>query len=238
MIHCTCIQMENTAQLVSTFKTATFNCIIRDMSTRRQNRRQKRPIFHVTITSFLRPNIAQLCITTSWRDRNKDRSRGIGMGIHPLLYLFVFTLRIFDRFGRHFTARWTSLSCISCLLGKCCFAGFMLKMPGHTWTKLRLQPPIFLLRKYHFNVSLSQLFQIKYQFWATICKTVRPMLSVRCLSVCPVQSCPVRLAVTLVYCVQTAGRIKMKLGIVLDRDPGPLPQRGTAPQFSAHICCG
>jgi len=25
--------------------------------------------------------------------------------------------------------------------------------------------------------------------------------------------------------------------IVLDRDPAPLPQRGTAPQFSAHICC-
>jgi len=26
--------------------------------------------------------------------------------------------------------------------------------------------------------------------------------------------------------------------IVLDGDPGPLPQRGTAPQFSVHICCG
>ena len=27
--------------------------------------------------------------------------------------------------------------------------------------------------------------------------------------------------------------------IVLDGDPGPLPQRGTAPpQFLAHICCG
>ena len=24
---------------------------------------------------------------------------------------------------------------------------------------------------------------------------------------------------------------------VLDGDPPPLPQRGTAPQFSAHICC-
>jgi len=39
----------------------------------------------------------------------------------------------------------------------------------------------------------------------------------------------------------------MKLGMhvglglghtVLDRDPAPLPQRGTDPQFSAHICCG
>ena len=57
------------------------------------------------------------------------------------------------------------------------------------------------------------------------------------LSVCPV--CPV-LSVTLVYCGQTVGWIKMKLGaevdlcpghIVLDRDPAP-PQRGTAaPNF-------
>jgi len=28
---------------------------------------------------------------------------------------------------------------------------------------------------------------VKYLcFWATVCKTVRPMLSVRCLSACPV----------------------------------------------------
>ena len=53
-----------------------------------------------------------------------------------------------------------------------------------------------------------------------------------CLSLCPV------LSVTLVYCGQTVRRIKMKLGmqvslgpghIVLDGDPAPLPQRGTAP---------
>jgi len=37
-------------------------------------------------------------------------------------------------------------------------------------------------------------------FWATVCKTVRPMLSVCCLSVL---SCPVCLSVTLVYCGQT-----------------------------------
>ena len=46
-------------------------------------------------------------------------------------------------------------------------------------------------------------------FWATVCKTVRPMLSVRCLSVL---SCPV-LSVTFVHCGQTVGRIKMKLGM-------------------------
>ena len=79
-------------------------------------------------------------------------------------------------------------------------------------------------------------------FWATVCKTVRPMLSVRCLTVCP--AC---LSVTFVHCGQMVERIKTKLGtqvglgpghIVLDGDPAPLLQRGTAPQFSAHICCG
>jgi len=64
------------------------------------------------------------------------------------------------------------------------------------------------------------------------------MLSVRC-RVC--------LSGTLVYCGQTVGRIKMKLGmqvglgpgrIVLHGNPPPPPQRDTAPQFSAHICCG
>jgi len=56
------------------------------------------------------------------------------------------------------------------------------------------------------------------------------------------------LSVTLVYCGQTIGRIKMKLGmqvglgpghIVLDGDPAPLPQGGRrSPQVLAHICCG
>ena len=35
--------------------------------------------------------------------------------------------------------------------------------------------------------------------------------------------------------------IELGLGpgdFVLDGDPAPPPQRGTAPQFSAHICCG
>jgi len=79
-------------------------------------------------------------------------------------------------------------------------------------------------------------------FWATVCKTVRPILSHRCLSVC--LSC---LFVTLVYCGQTVGWIKMKLDmrvglgpghIMLDGDPAPLPKMGQSPQFSAHICYG
>jgi len=67
------------------------------------------------------------------------------------------------------------------------------------------------------------------------------MLSDRCLSVCPV------LYETLVYCGQTVGRIKTKLGmqvglapghIVLDGDPATPPQKGDrTSQFSAHVYC-
>jgi len=90
-------------------------------------------------------------------------------------------------------------------------------------------------------------------FWATICKTIRLVLLDCCLSVClsvlscPFLSCLFVLSVTFVHCGQTVARIKMKHGMhvglgpghtVLDLDPAPPPQRGTAPQFSAHICCG
>ena len=63
------------------------------------------------------------------------------------------------------------------------------------------------------------------------------MLSDHCLSVSPVLSC---LSVTLVYCGQTVGWIKMKLGmqaglgpghIVLDGNPASPPLRGTTPNF-------
>ena len=51
---------------------------------------------------------------------------------------------------------------------------------------------------------------------------------------------------TLVYCDQTAGRIKMKLGtqvgpghIVLDGEPAlPPPQGHSPPQFSPLVRCG
>ena len=64
------------------------------------------------------------------------------------------------------------------------------------------------------------------------------LLSV-CLSVC--------LSVTVVYCGQTVGCIKMKLGMEIGLDPRPhyvrwgsscpLPNRGIPPIFSAHVCC-
>jgi len=83
-------------------------------------------------------------------------------------------------------------------------------------------------------------FDMQRNMQYNICKTVRHMLSDRCLS------CLSCLSVTLVYCGQTVGWIKMKLGtqvglgtgnIVLDGDPAP-PPRGHSPQFSAHVYCG
>jgi len=73
-----------------------------------------------------------------------------------------------------------------------------------------------------------------YRFLATVCKTVRPMLSDRCLS-CLSVSLSVCLSVTLVYCGQTVGWIKMKLDtevglglghIVLDGAPAFPLQKG------------
>jgi len=84
-------------------------------------------------------------------------------------------------------------------------------------------------------------------FWATVCKTVRPMLSDRCLSCLPCLSvCLSVLSVTLVYCGQTVGWIKMKLGaqvglgpghIVLDGDSAisPPPKRHSLPIFAPYL---
>jgi len=97
---------------------------------------------------------------------------------------------------------------------------------------------------------ISATTELLLGFWATVCKTVHPSYAIRQLSVCLYcLSCLFVVSVTLVYCGQTVGRIKMKLGmqvglgpghIVSDGDPAHPPQRGTAPppQFSAHICCG
>ena len=77
----------------------------------------------------------------------------------------------------------------------------------------------------YLRVSLTEAHSLS-SFWTTVCKTVRPMLSDR-WSLCSVLSC---LSVTLVYCGQTVGRIKMKLDmqvdlgrIALDGDPALRP---------------
>ena len=99
-----------------------------------------------------------------------------------------------------------------------------------------------LWKKLHIWLIILVKLLASNHFWATVCKTVRPMLSDRCLSVLSV--C---LSCLLVYCGQTVGWIKMKLGMqvglgpghtVLDGDPALLPPKGHSPQFSAHICCG
>jgi len=65
--------------------------------------------------------------------------------------------------------------------------------------------------------------------------------AIKPLCVLSVLSCPVCLSVTLVYCGQTVGWIKMKLGvqvglghghIVLDGDPAPFPKKGRRPLIS------
>ena len=73
---------------------------------------------------------------------------------------------------------------------------------------------------------------IDFGFWATVYGSPYAIGPLSCLSVC-LSVCPAYLSATLVYCGQTVGRIKMKLGmqvglgpghIVLDGNPPPLPK--------------
>ena len=70
------------------------------------------------------------------------------------------------------------------------------------------------------TVQIDNNKNFSFSFWATVCETVRTMLSDCCLSVlsCPV--CLSVLSVTLVYCGQTFGWIKMKLGVQVGLGPG------------------
>jgi len=87
-----------------------------------------------------------------------------------------------------------------------------------------------------------------HDFWATVCKTVRPMLSDRCLSVC-LSVCPV-LSVCNVHPLWPNGWTDQDETWRASR-PRPWPHcvrwgpccaspKGEAQplQFSAHICCG
>jgi len=77
-------------------------------------------------------------------------------------------------------------------------------------------------------------------FWSTVCKTIHPILSDRCLLSRHV------LSVTLVYCGQISGWIKMKLATllglgpghtVLDGDPAP-PRKGEQQSLTFEIYGG
>ena len=82
------------------------------------------------------------------------------------------------------------------------------------------------------------------RFWATLTSNGSPYAT---RDRCP--DCPVCLSVTLVYCGQTAGCIKMSLGteiglgeghIALDRDLAPPLKGAEQPlpmHFSAHVYC-
>jgi len=91
----------------------------------------------------------------------------------------------------------------------------------------------------HFITAVTQIAAMiyDYDFWATVYKTVRPMLSDRSLSVLSCLYC-LQTTVTLVYFGQTVGCINRKLGTqlglgpghtVLDWDAAPLPEKGAKP---------
>jgi len=68
-----------------------------------------------------------------------------------------------------------------------------------------------------------------HAFWATVCKMVRPIYRTVVLSRL---SC---LSVTLVYCGQTVGWMKMKLDVQVDLGPGHIVLDGdAAPPRKGH----
>ena len=102
---------------------------------------------------------------------------------------------------------------------------------------IRIMAPKSRKRQMMFVVTRRYAFRYVTLFWATVCKTIRSILSVLCpvcRSVC--LSCPV----TLVYYGQTVEWIKTTLGMeiglgpghnVLDWDRASLPERDRAPNF-------
>ena len=84
---------------------------------------------------------------------------------------------------------------------------------------------------------IMTLGKLVWFFWAIVSKTVALCYQT---VVCP--ACLSVLSVMLVHCGQTVGRIKMKLNVPQSWPHcvrrGPSLQSGTAPHFSAHICCG
>jgi len=81
-------------------------------------------------------------------------------------------------------------------------------------------------KRYRRQMTDGRATATECSFWATVYKTVRPMLSDHCLSC---------LSVTLVQWIKIKLCMQVGLGpghIVLDGDPAPPPQKGgTAPNF-------
>jgi len=76
-------------------------------------------------------------------------------------------------------------------------------------------------------------------FWATVSKTVRPMLSDRCLSVCPVCDVGVLWPNGWMDRDETwhGGSPRPRPHCIRWRPTSPSP-KGHSPQFSAHVCFG
>ena len=88
------------------------------------------------------------------------------------------------------------------------------------------------------DLMLTLLLYCLYSFWATVCKTVRPILLDRCLSVLSVYDVGVLWPNGWMEKMPLGKEVGLGPGhIVLDRDQ--LPQKGHSPptQFSAHVCC-
>jgi len=109
-------------------------------------------------------------------------------------------------------------------------------MVGWLWHQLDHMQIICTSTQTNNHASTSSL-----NFWTTVCKTVRPVLSHRC-PVC--LSCLSVLSVTFVHCDQTVGQIKVKLvtqvslgpgHIVLDGDPAPTPKGAKPPPIFGHF---
>jgi len=101
---------------------------------------------------------------------------------------------------------------------------------GATW---RIRLNLCLLRP-NLRPQPTQQMDWSSHFWATVCKTVRPMLSDHCLSVYNVG-----------VLRQTVGWIRMPFGTEVGLSPGhivldghPAPPKGYSPQFLAHVYCG
>ena len=97
--------------------------------------------------------------------------------------------------------------------------------------------------KNRFNNTYSDTEHFISVFWATVCKTVRHMLLVHCLSVlsvCPV--CDVRALWPNGWTDQDetwhAGRPRPWPHCVRWGPSFPPPKGHSPPQFSSHICCG
>jgi len=93
-----------------------------------------------------------------------------------------------------------------------------------------------------FIIKFSIYFNFIFNFWAIVCKTVRPMLSDRCpvcLS-CPVCDVGVLWPNGLTVQDETwhARRPRPWPHCVRWGPSSPSPKRPQLPQFSAHICCG